>query len=74
MKGKPIQLYNERKNPCTKDCPNRKLRCHGSCKLYKEFDEANKTRRAKNLYRNERIRDLIVVANEGYRRTIQGNY
>ncbi len=74
MKGKPIQLYNESKNPCTKDCPNRKLGCHGSCELYKAFDEANKARRAENLYHNERRQDLIAVANKGFKRTIQGNY
>lgn len=74
MRGKPIQIYNESKNPCTKDCQNRKFRCHGSCELYKAFDEANKARRAELLIRNERKQDLIAVSNEGYRRAIQGNY
>lgn len=46
------------KNPCyneeTKtDCPNRHVGCHGKCERYREFDIANKKRRAENQARKE---------------------
>ena len=27
------------KNPCTKDCPNRTITCHGVCKRYQAWKE-----------------------------------
>lgn len=31
-------------SPC-KDCPDRHVGCHGTCKRYKEWDTANRERR-----------------------------
>ena len=39
--------------PC-KDCPDRELGCHGKCKKYKEYQEANKKFREEQHKENEK--------------------
>ena len=46
-----------RTNPCKRDCPKRKVGCHGVCQDYLEYNEYLKIRRRERYIQNELNQD-----------------
>lgn len=41
------------KNPCKRDCPKRKVGCHGICQDYREYEAFLKKKRRERYIQNE---------------------
>lgn len=59
------------RNPCSRDCPERKLGCHGECEAYKEFYRSNRMRCDDNMQRkgvSAYVKDTSMKLNKKFNR------
>lgn len=48
-------------NPCKRECPNRKVGCHGTCEEYKAYKEKLEKNKALRINEIEMFNDYLCV-------------
>lgn len=66
-----IPWKNMKDNPCTRECPNRKPGCHGSCEDYQAYKKRNEDQKKAQALEKETKNNFIAFKLDCIRKTMK---